>query len=608
MNHRGYTRRSAIQTIGLGAVGAVGASTGADATIRSTLDTRRPNDRFQFVDADPGAGFNFPYWLATPEEVRSEPVPLLVTMNSAREGQPLTGGGPDKPPTVAEQARSQVQSLEQVGAWASEQLGVPHLVPVFPQPDGNPVDSTHKTTLLDRETMLIEGTDLERIDRQLLRMTEHARREVLADRLMHDQLLFWGNSSGGVAAEHMAVMHPKKVMAFAASGINGIATLPLETLDSHTLNYPVGVADLGAITGNPFDAEAFDGVNKFYIHGGRDTHNRLKFEVPGELPGVWADPEVYATAKAVYGRDMVGDRFPRCHIAFEKAGISGQFRIYPEMTHDPEPSGPDVVEFLRRSIANKDVSEFGQRLTLPFDRTVALKTSEPRVGDSLDFAVSGQYPPPEGLVTYTWQADTGGSKSGLEATVGFEEPGNYDLTVAMETAHGQSAQRGMSLLANGSSFAALQYAVDPPGTDILVGESLPVDIDVTNVGSVVGTRSLALLVGGDTISTRDLEIDPDSSQRITFEHSFEETGTYDVRIPPAYKQTISVQADTTPTPTPPQPETKPTSTKRPRSSPPETPETTQTSVQAPGFGVVTALVGITSALGYIVLTDTSGNG
>lgn len=595
MSRRGYTRRAALKTIGFGAVGTAAASTGAAATTRVTPGGQRDDDRIQFVEANPGAGFNYPYWLATPETFRSEPVPLLVTMNSARPGQPLTGGGPNEPPTVAEWARSEVQSFGQVGAWASEQLGIPHLAPVFPLPDGDPVDRTHRTTQLDRQTMLIEGTDLERLDRQLLRMTEHARQEVLADHQMHDQLLFWGHSSAGAAAEHMAVLHPEEIMGFAASGVNGAVTLPLVELGDHTLKYQIGVADLEAITGKPFNAEAFDEVNKFYIQGAHDVSDRLPFEVP-ELPNTWGDPELYATAKAVYGPDMVEDRLPRCHIAFEKAGISGQFRVYPEMTHDSGPlmelGGPDVLEFLRRSIRGEDVSEFGQRLTLPFDRTVDLKTAEPTVGDQLHFTVSGQHPPPERLVTYTWQADNGRSGSGPEAAFTFEEPADYDLTLTMETAHGQVAHRGMSLMTEGSSFAAYRYDVTPPRTDLLIGQSIFIEIDVTNVGSIRGDRRPELYVDGERIESIGVALKPDESKRIAFSHPFDEPGEYEVRVPPAYKQTISVRVEPTPTPSPP-------------SSPAQVRDTTETSVQTPGFGVLTALTGIGSVLSYFLVKDSS---
>ena len=606
MPRRTCTRRAALRSIGLGVTGTVTATSPATATTEVTPSGQRPDERIQFVEADPDSGFNFPYWLATPETFRSKPVPLLITMNHARVGQPLTGGGPDQPTTVAEWARSKVKSFKQIGAWASEQLGIPQLVPVFPMPN-----RTQRTIQLDRETLLIEGGDLERIDRQFVRMTEHARSEIFADREIDDQFLIWGHSAAAQAAEHMAVLHPEKVLGFAASGINGAVTLPLEELGDYTLKYQVGVADLQEITGKPFDAEAFDAVNKFYIQGAHDTSDRLKFKVPGELSGTWADPEVYETAKAVYGRDMVEDRLPRCHIAFEKAGISGQFRVYPEMTHDPGPlmrlGGPDILEFYRRSIAGEDVSGFGQRLTLPFDRTVRLQTSTPAVGDPLEFAVSGDYPPPEGLVSYDWQVDDGRSASGKAAKFTFEEASDYEVVLSMETAHGQTAERGMSLLARGNAFGAYRYDVTPPRTDLVVGQSILIEIVVTNVGSAKGDRRVEFFVDGDRFDSLGTALDPGNSKRILFSHPFDAPGEFEVSAPPAYKETITVKAEPTPTRTSGSSKTNPDTSSTDSNPPTDGPATT-TSAQTPGLGVLPALAAIGSAVSYLLFTDDSDGG
>ncbi len=601
MRRRVYTRRAALTTVGLGAVGAV---TAGGSTASAAVEGHRDDERIRFVDAEPESGFNFPYWLATPEQFRAEPVPLLVTMNSAQPGQPLTGGGPDQPPTVAERARSAVGSFAQVGAWASERLGVPQLVPVFPLPDGDPVDRTHKTVQLDRQTLRIEGTDLERIDRQLLAMTDHARGTLLSDHEMHDELLFWGHSSAGQAAEHMAVLHPEEIMAFAASGVNGVVTLPLAELGGHTLNYQIGVADLESITGSPFDAEAFDAVDKFYIQGGQDTSDRLPFDVP-EVPNTWADADLYATAKAVYGRDMVEDRFPRCQIAFERAGVSGQFRVYPELTHDPGPllerAGPDILAFLHRSIEGADVGAFGQRLTLPFDRTVELRTDEPTVGDPLAFGVSGDYPPPEGLVRYTWQLDESRTESGHAAAFTVDEPGTSELGLSMETAHGQATQRGMSLFATESDLGAYRYDVTPPRTPLTVGEPLRIELDVTNVGSAAGDRRLALRVDGESVDARDVALGPAESNRLALSHPVDESGEFDVHVPPAYRETIAARSDSDPrTATIPSVGTPGPSTRGD--------DETATSASGPGFGLVTALAGLGGAFAYILYDIRSGDG
>lgn len=506
-------------------------------------------ERVQRIEPDPDYGFNHPYFLATPASYRGGPVPLLVESNNADETLSRE--------EEIERARNQVTVQSFRGAWLSEMLGVPHLKPIFPEnPDEDPIENKHEITLFDRSTMLLDGTDLDRVDLQMLRMADHARETVLADELagiagssLHEEIIMYGNSSEGVVAERMAAMHPEEILAVAAAGLNGLALLPLRELGGRPLNYHVGIADLESIVGESYDASAHDDVNLFFIQGGQDPKNRLMMDKREALRhNNWTDnEELYITARDTFGPRMVEDRMPRCHIAFEKAGVSAQFRVVPDMTHSDLEAAHDMFEFLDRSIEGEDVSEFGQRFRLPFDRTIELRTPSPAIGDELRFEVSGAYPPPEGLLTYEWHVDDGRSSSGQAARFAFEESGEYDIRLAMETAHGQSGQLGMSLLGDGSSFAAFRYAVDAPGprylseaTEFLVDESATFGVDVANVGSVPGRRDLEFVVGGETVSTRAVQLDPASSTAITFEYSFEEEGEVEVRIPPAYRETMTV--------------------------------------------------------------------
>lgn len=177
----------------------------------------------------------------------------------------------------------------------------------------------------------------------------------------------------------------------------------------------------------------------------------------------------------------------------------------------------------------------------------------------------------------------------------------------METAHGQVAHRGMSLVARGSTVGALRYAVHPPRTELQVGQSILIEIDVRNVGTSLVDRRLKLLVDGEQIESRGVALRPDESVRLPFSYRFFEEGEYEVRIPTALQQTISVQAEPTPTPTPTPPPspTEPSASPMPSSSPTDGQQTTGTSAQTPGFGVLAAIAGIGSAVSYRLLTDGS---
>lgn len=545
------TRRSLISTVcsaSIFSTGVGGVITGTATGSHEQTSGQRP-ERVQRIEPDPESGFHHPYFLATPESYRAGQVPLLLEMNNADETLSRE--------EEIKRAIGQVRGLRSNGAWLSEELGVPHLKPIFPEnPGEDPIEDKHEISVLDRSAMLLEGTNLDSVDLQLLRMADHARETILANELadvdgstLHEKLIMYGNSSEGTTAERMAAMHPGEFLAIAGAGLNGIALLPFEELDGRTLNYHVGIADLETIIGKSYDAAAHDDVNLFLIQGGADTRNRLMMDKEEALRrNNWKGFEdLYDTARATYGPRMVEDRFPRCHIAFEKAGVSAQFRVVPGMPHDDSMAMHDIAAFLRRSIAGGEVSDFGQRFRLPFDRTIDLQTSNPAVGESLRFEISGQYPPPEGLVSYNWEVDDGRTSSGKAAEFSFGESGDYDVTLALETAHGQSDQLGMSLLADGSSFAAFQYAVDVPGprhlatsTEFLVDESMTIDVTVTNVGTVPGERPLEFIVGDETITTRTVQLDQSESTTVSFDFTFQHQGEVEVHIPPAHRQTVTV--------------------------------------------------------------------
>lgn len=527
-------------------------------------------------------------------------------------------------------AKGQVRSMSAHGAWLSEELGVPQLKPLFSDdPEEYDIEPRHEISMLDRAAMRLEGTALDRVDLQLLAMVEHAKKTILADEIasvsgasLHGKLIMYGNSSEGVAAERMAAMHPEKIQAIAAAGLNGIALLPLEELGGRALNYSVGIADFESIVGKSYDQAAHDEVDLVLLQGAEDSRNRLMMDKEEALRrDAWkGNEELYTTARATYGPRMVEDRFPRCHVAFEKAGVSAQFRVVPDMPHDDSMAIHDVLSFFRQSLAGEDVSGFGQRFRLPFDRTIELGTERPHVGNELEFEISGDYLPPEGLVTYNWQVGDGRSAGGPTAQFSFEESRDYEVTLGLETAHGQTGQLGMSLLADGEAFAAFQYAVTPPGprhlaagTKLLIGETASFDVEVTNVGSVPGERSVEFIVDDESLASEVVQLDPGGSTTISFEQKFGETGEVDLRIPPAFRGTYIV-GQSTPTETEPVPST-PTETEPVPTTPAKTePASVGTksdqdgygtaSPGQPGFGLVSTLAGIGGAVAYKLSRET----
>jgi hypothetical protein len=300
------------------------------------------------IEAETERGFAYPYYLHAPADTMSISRPPILV-----EPPNMPGPSDDFEAHLAEAERRAEGGF---GRQIADELGLPLLHPVFPRPVSEPVDWTHYTHSLDRETLHLEEGSLERIDRQLLAMVADAR-ERLADRGLEvrERVCMNGFSASGTFANRFAALHPEHLLSVSAGGLNGMAILPIEEYDfpfewmaDRPVNYPVGVADIGDLTGEPFDREAFCRVNQFLYMGGEDDSDTLLY------PDAWTDPDIRSTAIVVYGEDIHDDRFPRCAASYEEAAANAVFRVYPDAGHDPNAAKADIVAFHRRSIAGED--------------------------------------------------------------------------------------------------------------------------------------------------------------------------------------------------------------------------------------------------------------
>jgi len=204
----------------------------------------------RFIEADRDSGFNYPYYLFVPSTSGFDDAPVLVQPNN-------TGTATDD----FEKHRKRAELVVEKGTarQLSERLNVPLVVPVFPRPRSEPVDSSHYVHQLDRDTLAIDDGDLERVDRQLLRMVDDATRRLSdSGRSFSGQLMLNGFSASGNFVDRFTVLHPDRVSSVTAGGLNGMAILPLEEAKDRTLNYHVGIADVEELTGDPVDLEALD--------------------------------------------------------------------------------------------------------------------------------------------------------------------------------------------------------------------------------------------------------------------------------------------------------------------------------------------------------------
>lgn len=301
------------------------------------------------IEANPDAGFEYPYYLYAPEPKRDAPTPILVEPNNSPRPT-------DDFATHLDEVKTKIE--RGLGRHISDELAVPLVFPVFPRPVSDPVDWTHSVQQLDLETMQIEEGPLKRIDQQLLHMVADARHRLEQSGYnLDDGIMLNGFSASGTFANRFAALHPDKVISVTAGGISGMPILPhtavegnpIGKTDTYPLNYHVGVANLEAVTGAPFDRSAFRTVHQFLYIGENDQNDALLY------PDPYTGKDLRIAALLAYGQDIHEERFPRARAAYKEIGAHAVFRMYEDTGHTPTPAMEDVVEFHRRTLAGDSI-------------------------------------------------------------------------------------------------------------------------------------------------------------------------------------------------------------------------------------------------------------
>lgn len=427
--------------------GSARASDSADVMVSEALPESTEGFEPTLVEADPDSGFHYPYFLYAPDRISDDdPRPILVQPNN-------TGTSTDDFDEHLESARRDADGG--FGRQVSDGLDAPLLVPVFPRPRSTPVDGTHYVHQLDATTMAIEGGDLERVDRQLVNMVEHAQQR-LAERSypVANTVMLNGYSASGNFVDRFATLHPDQVTSVSAGGVNGMLVLPLEEAKGHTLNYHIGIANVEALTGDPFDLEGFADVNRFVHMGELDTNDTIPF---GDA---WTDEEQREIALDVYGDDMQEDRLPYCRSVFDDVGASAVFRIYEGAGHTPRPAVDDVIEFHRRSLAGDDIedirTDLGGNVVDP-NANFVHEPQEPVVGDRVAFDASGSDVWDRELVEYSWEFGDGETGTGELATHTFDAHGGHNVVLTVTDDTGETYRAVQQVVVGRNTESAYKF-------------------------------------------------------------------------------------------------------------------------------------------------------
>ncbi|MDO6389211.1 hypothetical protein Q4E40_03660 [Pontibacter sp. BT731] len=282
--------------------------------------------------AKPEAGFNFEYLVYLPKGIQSDVTNHLLVET--------TNTGLNDTLSYHEKGARYAASVSSVGNFASKKLRIPLLVPIFPRSQTN---WTYYTHALDRDVLLTNEAEIERLDLQLLAMVEDAKIQLGAQGYkLEDKFFMTGFSASGTFANRFTLLHPEKVKAAAMGGINGIATLPVADLAGEPLYYPLGIADLQEITGKPANLEAFRKLPQLLYMGELDDNDAVAFD----------DAYSEAEREVVYrlmGKQLVPERWELVKKVYLENKVQADFRTYPAIGHGTDLRiNNEVVEFFRQ--------------------------------------------------------------------------------------------------------------------------------------------------------------------------------------------------------------------------------------------------------------------
>lgn len=310
---------------------AAGPGPGQPASAAAVIDSTASRTMLK-VPASPEQGFNYPYLLRLPATPpTADAGVLLVEPNN-------TGHASDRPEDHLDAAKD--LAITAVGADVSRRLGIPLLVPVFPR-----TDSLY-THILNRRTLATRDDRLHRIDLQVLAMVDDARRRLAARGLpVREKVLMTGFSASGAFVNRFVALHPTRVLAAAAGAVNGMLILPRSALGTDRLPFPIGVADLPELTGQPFDLEAWKRVPQFLYMGADDTNDAVQFD----------DAYTAEERSLIYrllGEAMQPDRWEECQRLYREAGAPAAFTTYQGIGHATNGRiHADIAEFFTTAVA-----------------------------------------------------------------------------------------------------------------------------------------------------------------------------------------------------------------------------------------------------------------
>ncbi len=296
--------------------------------------TGQTGGELQYREPQSNLNFNFGYFLFLPDNmVINKKITLIVEPNNS-------GFASDKINEHKEKAKRQATREFYTGNFIARRLNFPLLVPVFPRSEKDWKIYTHA---LDRDAIMQKNNDMERLDLQLLAMIDDAKQKLREMGYQVDEKIFMtGFSASGTFVNRFSFIHPSKVKAYVAGGVNGLLILPLDSLGGKPLNYPIGQSDFETLFGERFDLPAFKNFPQFLFMGELDDNDAIPYEDGYSV-------EERNTIYELLGEEMMPKRWNQCSEIYIEKGINAEFKTYHGIGHEqPERVKNDILDFFKK--------------------------------------------------------------------------------------------------------------------------------------------------------------------------------------------------------------------------------------------------------------------
>lgn len=286
-----------------------------------------------YVEVNQSEGFNYPYFLFIPAKISDEKeLFIIIEPNNS-------GFADDDLKKHVEKAERTASKDYYMGNYVARKLKYPLLVPVFPRSQSEWKIYTHA---LDRDVMRQKNNQLERIDLQLLKMFNHAKLRLKELGIKtSDQFLMTGFSASGTFANRFTLLHPNKVKAVAAGGLNGLLALPLDSLGGKPLHYPIGTNDFKVFLNQVFQKQAFVNIPQFYFMGALDANDAVPYDDA-------FDQDERELIYELLGKEMLPTRWKACANIYKNEGVNASVKTYSNIGHEhPDSVKQEIVEFFK---------------------------------------------------------------------------------------------------------------------------------------------------------------------------------------------------------------------------------------------------------------------